>query len=349
MRCRHKHRRWPSEVNGLTCRPGRRQCVTGNTAARAESCEPRLLLSSAGGAHRAPSVSLIPAAIIIAPVDVINGTSGNDTITLKRNPDPTYVDWTVSGNPVTYQVAVNDPNGLTINGLGGNDVINLDYTAGNPLPNIIHFNGTFTVNGLTGATPFANTALEIGQSTVYFSYPTGPSPAALVAAALKAGFNGGTWNGSAASSNGAVTSTAAAGGPVGTFGVGYADSADGVVLGQPANTVEVRYTVMGDTNLDRVVNSTDAIQMSRNYLVAGRTNWDQGNFNYDTTINFADAQILQKNFNAVASGSVVAANTTATATVNVATPTATLDVLPADSAFRTRKGRWSHAFAPPNR
>ena len=48
------------------------------------------------------------------------------------------------------QLLVNDAAGLTINGNGSNDVITLVYTNGNPLPNTIHLNGTFTVNGLSG-------------------------------------------------------------------------------------------------------------------------------------------------------------------------------------------------------
>ena len=60
---------------------------------------------------------------------------------------------------------------------------------------------------------------------------------------------------------------------------------------------------MGDANLDGVVNATDAIQMARNYLIAGRSGWDLGNFNYDSGIDYSDALILQKNFNGVANGS----------------------------------------------
>jgi hypothetical protein len=116
--------------------------------------------------------------------------------------------------------------------------------------------------------------------------------------ALLAGYNGGAWNGDSAS--GTFTSSAVISGPAGVYGIGYADSADGVVANQPANTVEIRYTVVGDANLDGVVDSADAITMGRNYLIAGRSAWDLGNFNYDNTIDYGDALILQKNFNVVA-------------------------------------------------
>jgi hypothetical protein len=106
-----------------------------------------------------------------------------------------------------------------------------------------------------------------------------------------------------------VTSTDAKNNPLHNTGVGWADSSDGTGVNSAANTIELKYTVNGDANLDRVVNSVDAIQMARNYLIAGKSAWDLGNFNYDSAIDFSDAQILQKNFNAVATGSVVAATT----------------------------------------
>jgi len=74
----------------------------------------------------------------------------------------------------------------------------------------------------------------------------------------------------------------------------------------------LRYTRMGDVNLDRVVNSTDAIIMARNYITTANPKWDQGNFNFDNTVNLADATILQKNFNQVATGSFTPGVTTPT-------------------------------------
>jgi hypothetical protein len=94
-----------------------------------------------------------------------------------------------------------------------------------------------------------------------------------------------------------ITSALAAAAPLNTFSIGYADSADGVIPGQPANSVEVRYTRTGDANLDRTVDSNDVIQTARNFLIAGRTAWDQGNFNYDSVVNLADINLVQKNLN----------------------------------------------------
>ena len=74
------------------------------------------------------------------------------------------------------QILISDSNGLTINGVGSNDVITLNFANGNPLPTVIHFNGTFTINGFTGANPLAGKTLDIGQSTLYFNYAGGETP-----------------------------------------------------------------------------------------------------------------------------------------------------------------------------
>src|SRR4029079_1835805 len=98
----------------------------------------------------------------------ISGTTGDDVITLTRDQDGVDIDWVLG--TANGQFPINDPNGLTIVGGGGHDTINLDYSNGNPLPNKLHLNGTFTVNGLQGASPFSGTTVEIGRSTVFISY-----------------------------------------------------------------------------------------------------------------------------------------------------------------------------------
>lgn len=144
----------------------------------------------------------------VTMVDVLSATNVASSFTLKQNPDGLHIDWTLGAAWGT--IPTNDPNGLTLNGDANDDPISLDYSNGNPFPNILHLKGTFTVTGMQGSNPFANTQIEIGQSTVYFAY-TASSPAAPIQAALTAGYNGGAWNGNAGI-NGAITSATAAGG-----------------------------------------------------------------------------------------------------------------------------------------
>ena len=232
-------------------------------------------------------------------VPYTNTINNLTSINLSLEPGGTIID--INGS--VGLIAVNDPAGLTINSPDGNVTITLSTSAGSPLPlpNFLHLNGTFTIIGLQGANPFANTQIEIAQSTLYFTYAPGQSPATAIQQALRTGYNSGAWNGSSSGPTGAITSNIAAAAPPSTFTIGYADSIDGIVTGQPANTVEVRYTVVADANLDRTVNVTDALLMARHYLLP-ITNpaWDIGNFNYDAAVDYSDALLLQKNWNTAA-------------------------------------------------
>jgi hypothetical protein len=253
-------------------------------------------ISDAAG-DSAVASRLTPVGAAGNPVTV-NGTAGNEAFTLRRDADQQHIDWFAGSS--FGSVPINDPaQSLMFNGNGGSDVITLDYSNGSPIPSQLHLNGTFTINGLQGANPLAGVNLEIGRSTLVVSYANpGVDPVTAIRQYLMGGFNGGGWNGVATASSGVITSLDAASGAAGVFGIGYVDSVDGVVAGQPVNTVEIRYTVMGDTNLDGVVNSIDAIAVARNYLLPG-AQWDRGDFNYDGVIDLRDAQIVQKNYNVV--------------------------------------------------
>jgi len=104
-------------------------------------------------------------------------------------------------------------------------------------------NGTFTIKRVERRQSAGEYRDRFGQSTAYFAY-AGANPASLIQAALKTGYTPGAWNGRARR-NGGDPIAAAAIGPANVFGAGYADSADALVVGQPANTVEIRYTLMG--------------------------------------------------------------------------------------------------------
>jgi hypothetical protein len=236
------------------------------------------------------SASFTGQGYVVLNTETVLGTAGSDVITLKKDADGMDVDWNVG--TTSLAVAINDPNGLSIIGNGGNDVITLDYTNGNPLPNTLHLNGTFTINGLQGATPLAGTTLEIGRSTVWISY-SGASPVAAMKAALLAGYNGGAWNGTSAS--GVITSAAAAGNGKHNTGIGWADWADGTGVNTTPNSVELMYTLYGDTNLNGVVDIFDLNYLLPNFNKSG--DWTGGDSTYDGGVDIFDLNALLPNFN----------------------------------------------------
>jgi hypothetical protein len=62
------------------------------------------------------------------------------------------------------------------------------------------------------------------------------------------------------------------------------------------------YTLLGDTNLDGVVNFADLVNLAQNYNDSG-TSWAQGDFQYNGITNFADLVDLAQNYNTSLSGS----------------------------------------------
>jgi hypothetical protein len=288
-----------------------------------------ILLANSNGSFTGQTYTIVPSS------DTITGSASVDQITLVQNPDNQHIDWTLNG--ATAEMAISDPNGLTINGNGSNDVIRLDYTIGTPLPNMLHLNGTFTINGLQGSSPLLNTTMEIGRSTIYISYASPASdPIAAIRQYLQNGYNNGAWNGIPSASPafpGDITSIPAAQNAAQTTGIGYADSSDGLIAGQPANSIELKYTLYGDTTLTGTVGFNDFTRMTQHWNQTTGGAWDTGDFNYDGSVNSADFTLIARTYNTSLGSQAVAAVSAAAAASPVQSPappatTATGKVMP---------------------
>ena len=123
------------------------------------------------------------------------------------------------------------------------------------------------------------------------------SPIAALRPLLQTGFNNGAWNGVG------IASSTAGGGATDKTGIGYAEAsqiygafpADFSGVAVDGTTVLLRYTLMGDANLDRTVNIADFARLAASYNAAGL--WIDGDFNYDGTIAIGDFSLLAANFN----------------------------------------------------
>jgi hypothetical protein len=147
---------------------------------------------------------------------------------------------------------------------------------------------TLNVAGLTINTA-SNSTVDIGTNALIINNSS--DPIATIQAYLSAGYNDGAWNGP----GGIVTSA-----PVTydglKYGLGYADGKDGVVSGLSSGQIEVKYTLLGDANLDGLVNGSDFNILAANFNQS-ITGWDQGDFNYDGLVNATDFNVLAANFN----------------------------------------------------
>lgn len=263
----------------------------------------------------------------------INGSGAVDAIVLTADIDQLHIDW--SDGAASGQVLINEPAGLTINGNGGSDTITLS-TGSNPLPNVLHLNGTFTISGMSGSNPLAGTTLEMGRSTVFINYAGGPSPLAAIQGYLRNGYNNGGWNGTPTGSTGVITSAPAHANAAQTTAIGYADSADGLITGQKANTIELKYTLYGDTTLTGIAGFNDFTRLTQHYNQTSGGTWDTGDFNYDTSVNSADFTLLTRTYNTSLGSQAVPA----TAAAVSATPQTQNDHKKPDKRSLGKKRAW---------
>jgi autotransporter-associated beta strand protein len=146
---------------------------------------------------------------------------------------------------------------------------------------------------MTSLSISGNGTFDIANDDVRISY-TGGSPIASIAAYIASGYHNGAWNGT-----GIISTTAAANH---SYGVGYADSADpGNPAGLPTGTIEIRYTLLGDIDLNTIVNGIDFGVVAANFN-KNVSRWDQGDFNYDNIVNGLDFSAVAANFDKGASG-----------------------------------------------
>lgn len=116
---------------------------------------------------------------------------------------------------------------------------------------------------------------------------------------IQSGFALGSWNGNGLNSSAAI----AAAGTQDRTGLGYAKSADvfgtfpATFVGQSVDNtaVLVRYTLLGDNNLNGTVEIGDFANLAANFNLPG--DWIKGDYNYDFTVGIGDFALLASNYN----------------------------------------------------
>jgi fibronectin-binding autotransporter adhesin len=132
-------------------------------------------------------------------------------------------------------------------------------------------------------------ALDITNNIMFIDYGTGPDPIASIAQWIANGFS--DLPGPQIISSSIASADAASGL---SYGIGYADGADGLVAGLPSGEIEIMFTLLGDANLDGTVNAEDYTPFSHNLGQSGMY-WDDGDFNYDGTVNAEDYTLFAHN------------------------------------------------------
>ncbi len=212
---------------------------------------------------------------------------------------------TIAGSGVIEFAAANTYTGGTTV-LGGT----LDARVSNAIPSHTALGigraGTVVLAANTGLATLSSLSiagagtLDITNNHVIIDYAPGTQATADsdIRNDLIAGRNGGLWNGT-----GGIYSSIAAANPD-QYAVGYADGADGVVAGLSAGQIEIKYTLLGDANLDGVVSGDDFSILAGNLgkAVAG---WDKGDFLYSGLVNGDDFAALVANLGRASNGADV--------------------------------------------
>jgi len=210
-----------------------------------------------------------------------------------------------STGALTSSAKFTQPAGITNNGVLVFDATGDTSGAITGTGSVTISGGTFQFNTGSGASSLDQLtvsagSLDITNNHIFINYGSGPDPISSIAALIASGYNGGAWNG-----GGIISSTAAVNA---SYGIGYADSADpGNPAGLSAGQIEIKYTLLGDANLDDKVNGSDFTLMAANFNDSVSNGWDKGDFNYDGKVNGSDFVLLADNFNDFASQSDVSA------------------------------------------
>lgn len=165
-------------------------------------------------------------------------------------------------------------------------------------------NGTLSISGgwikvhtllrvrETGKLQITGGQLDITGGAAIFDY-SAESPHEQLLSLIASAFNNGNWDGVG------ITSSHAADMP--WTGIGIAEAAalglssfEGQAV--DATTVLLRYTWLGDANLDRIVDISDLAALAANFNGAG--GWTEGDFNYDGVIDAMDLALLAFNWQA---------------------------------------------------
>ncbi len=231
--------------------------------------------------------------------------AGNYSVTLNSTVSPGSVTVNSSGNySITGAGTILDAGAFNKTGtstltLGvGLTAASMAITGGNVVLAGNTTSGTWTAAhpnsniNLTSLTIAPNSVLDITNNHIIIDYGSS-DPISTIYGYLKSGFNNGAWNGT----TGIISSTAQSTTNGLHYGVGWADGADGThnVAGLSSGEIELKYTLLGDANLDGTVNGSDFSVLAANFGL-GVTNWDQGNFLYGSSVNGSDFSALAANF-----------------------------------------------------
>jgi hypothetical protein len=215
----------------------------------------------------------------------------------------------ISGGSASFSGAF-DVASLTMTGgaltLDGNPVINGPLSVGGSSNFALAANGNHVGHAQAVSTTQSG-VVNVADNVVIVDYPPGDMmQSQQIQTSLTSGFNGGSWNGVGINSSIAHASSGTA--------LGFAEATDlfttfpATFAGQSVDdtTVLVRYTLYGDADLNRSVDTIDFNLLAANFSLSGKR-WNQGDFDYNGSVDTIDFNLLASSFGKSLPGPVTSA------------------------------------------
>ncbi|HEX4054741.1 MAG TPA: LamG-like jellyroll fold domain-containing protein [Tepidisphaeraceae bacterium] len=251
----------------------------------------------------------------------ISGTGSGSALTINAGVTAQIQNLTITGGAITNNGTLTAGGSTIIGQINGAGTLAVG-SSGMPAMLKLAIGSGLSVQALLSIS--SGSTLDITNNGFIINYGGGGDPMSTIAGAIASGYNSGTWNGAGIMSSVAQLSS-------GSYGIGYADSADpGNPAGLSSNQIEITYTLYGDTNLDGAVNSVDFGTMAANFGKSGKT-WDEGDFNYGGVVNSIDFGLLAGNFGKSSANVPAAQLLSVTLTPTASTTTSTNSTAPTAS------------------
>jgi hypothetical protein len=224
----------------------------------------------------------------------VDGGSEQDTINVQRT--------AADGAVVVVPSAGNDAINANASNLGSANII---FEASAKLSGVnVGSGGKIRIlpggDKVLSATTLAispNGTLDLADNAFILDYAGGTNPFPQLQTQIISGYNNGGWNGATG-----VISSIAATQP--NFDIGYAEASaifnafPATFVGQSVDNTAVllRYTYVGDANLDYHVNSFDFNALAQQFNSQSNARWSQGDFTYNAKVNALDFNALATNY-----------------------------------------------------
>ena len=181
----------------------------------------------------------------------------------------------------------------TIGLMSGNGSLTIGTGSGGNTLNLASSGGVSTISTLTIA---PGSTLNLNNNELIINYGSSADPITTIQSYLISGYNGGSWNGAGIDSVAAQSPTDGL-----EYSLGFADGAEGIVAGLSSGQIEVKYTLVGDLNLDGIVDGLD-FSILAGHFNKFDNNWDDGDVLYHGLVDGLDFGALVSNFGHTAAG-----------------------------------------------